>query len=160
MKRTNRLLHVVTLVFLFTAILVKTPVKTSVKTSVKTPAQGRGSAIPVQTSGSRSLPVRSMDATGKVLSSPRANLSHPKLPLSFEANRGQLGADVKFRARAGDSTVLITSSGPALSLKHGPSKARYSDLQGPNSQRWIKTQFEGANPRARVEGVGQLPGTA
>ncbi|MEP7341223.1 MAG: SBBP repeat-containing protein [Acidobacteriota bacterium] len=73
----------------------------------------------------------------------RADLSHQRenfgnLPLSFEANRGQAGAQVKFIARQREFTLALTPT---------------SVMLGP-----VKMQFAGANAAPRLSGLNPLLG--
>src|ERR1022692_3406324 len=45
--------------------------------------------------------------------------TYGKLPLSFEANRGQTNQNVKFLSRGRGHTLFLTCDGSGLSLKHG-----------------------------------------
>ncbi len=75
---------------------------------------------------------------------PRASLldAYGRLPLAFEANRGQSRPEVKFLSRNAGHTLFLTGNGAQL------------QLQGAT----LTLQFPGANPRPAIEGAGVLPG--
>jgi len=68
----------------------------------------------------------------------RQRESYGKLPLSFEANRGQAGEHVKFIARQRELTLALTPTG----MKLGP----------------VNIQFAGANVAQRLSGLNPLLG--
>src|ERR1035438_7707328 len=49
----------------------------------------------------------------------RALVNYAKLPLSFEENRGQAGAQVKFLSHGKDYSILLTPGEVALNLQSG-----------------------------------------
>ncbi len=71
------------------------------------------------------------------------------LPLSFEANRGQTDAQVRFLSRGSGYSFFLTQSGAVLSFS--------SDAAGDSV---LRMQLAGASPAASIEGVNQLPGTS
>ena len=82
-----------------------------------------------------SAPLRASAARNAGTKSARADLSRQhenfgKLPLGFEANRGQAGEQVKFIARQREFTLALTPAGMML----GP----------------VKMQFAGANAGGRI----------
>ncbi|HVS83976.1 MAG TPA: PQQ-dependent sugar dehydrogenase [Pyrinomonadaceae bacterium] len=66
------------------------------------------------------------------------------LPLAFEVNRGQADPRAKFLSRQNGSELLLTATGAILRLR--------------DARRPFTLKFLGANPRASVNGVDQLPG--
>jgi photosystem II stability/assembly factor-like uncharacterized protein len=128
---------------------------------VRMPTQGRVVPVPRRASKSLEVPVRPTPAIADRSFSPSARAARPRLPLSFEVNHGQLGAGVEFRSRSGGSTLLITSTGPVVSVKPArPSEVGRSHTEGDQgASNWIKAQLEGASALAPVEGMDQLPGT-
>ena len=70
--------------------------------------------------------------------------AYGKLPLVFEANRGQSNEQVKFLSRASGHTVFLTATETVLSTDTPDSPVRMKLL--------------GANPAPRVEGLKQLLG--
>jgi hypothetical protein len=79
-----------------------------------------------------------------------AAVSYLRLPLSFEANRGQTDAQVKFLARGPGYTLFLTSQEAVLAL--GGSAAR-----GPKAA-VVRLELRGAEPQARVLGERELGG--
>jgi len=80
-----------------------------------------------------------------------------KLPLSFEANQGQVDPQVKFTARGKGFSLFLTGSSAVLALTQGeaakPAHAgRTTDV--------VRMELMGANPNAGVSGAEQLSGTA
>jgi hypothetical protein len=72
--------------------------------------------------------------------------SYGKLPLSFEANRGQTARQVKFLARGPGYTLFLTGDAAVLSLHRQKANAV------------LRMKLQGANARASVTGAGALPG--
>ncbi|HYS17149.1 MAG TPA: SBBP repeat-containing protein [Candidatus Binatia bacterium] len=91
-----------------------------------------------------------------------------KLPLSFEANRGQTDSQVRFLSRSLQHTLLlapteavlvfVTREHPEGSQGHG-AKAKLGK-PGPATRTVLRMTFLGANPDARVTGREELPGKA
>ncbi|MGH9433953.1 MAG: SBBP repeat-containing protein, partial [Terriglobia bacterium] len=101
-----------------------------------------------------------------------------KLPLSFEANRGQTNHRVKFLARGAGYMLFLTGNEAVLSLrqtKRGREEAeRRDDIQKlkigtrPSSlvaghspdttEAIVRLRLAGANRRPQITGVGELPG--
>ena len=94
------------------------------------------------------------------------SVSLRSLPLHFEVNQGQAGAEVKFLARTRGSTVLLTSEGAMLRLRAGtaeaPSNRQAHDGRdsGSSPQRWgtLGLRFLGGNASSSLSGVDELPG--
>ena len=78
--------------------------------------------------------------------SPRVMDSYGKLPLSFEANRGQTARQVKFLARGPGYTLFLTPDAAVLSL------------HGQKANAVLRMKLAGANARAGVTGADALPG--
>jgi hypothetical protein len=77
---------------------------------------------------------------------PRVVDSYGKLPLSFEANRGQTARQVKFLARGAGYTLFLTGDAAVLSLHREKANAV------------LRMKLAGANARAGVTGADALPG--
>jgi len=77
---------------------------------------------------------------------PRVVDSYGKLPLSFEANRGQTAPQVKFLARGPGYTLFLTADAAVLSLARQKTNAV------------LRMRLQGANARASVTGADALPG--
>lgn len=102
--------------------------------------------------------------------------SYGRLPLSFEANRGQVDSQVKFLSRGNGSTIFLTSTEAVLALRNGA--AQPSDASRPlHGQREtsvgrkmapqlpglrrplvLRMKLVGANPEAQIAGSEPLPG--
>ena len=106
--------------------------------------------------------------------------SYGKLPLSFEVNQGQAKNGVKFLARGAGSEIYLTSNEIILNLKRpieseeenrGIASERIDQGTGktlfrqesrrknnPHPQDILKMTLAGANRRATIAGVDELPG--
>ncbi len=92
--------------------------------------------------------------------------TYGKLPLSFEANRGQTNAQVKFLSRGRGYTLFLTPGEAVLAVRkvHGkPStrlqKAAVTPDQPPETTTTVlRMQLVGANPATRMVGLDALPG--
>src|SRR4051794_26549541 len=80
---------------------------------------------------------------------PSAAATHPRvqprIPIAFEANRGQSSSPVRYLARAGHATTYLTASRIVLALRHGS----HRDV--------MAMRFPGADP-SRVSSERRLPG--
>ncbi len=101
-----------------------------------------------------------------------------KLPLAFEANRGQTDSRVKFLSRAPGYSLFLTSSEAVLAMGRPPAsdgeppaggqvkiEDRNSEIApAPSYQPVIPAllhmKLVGANPEAKVRGLDQLPGAS
>jgi Beta-propeller repeat len=92
-----------------------------------------------------------------------------KLPLSFEANKGQTEGRVKFLSRGRGYGLFLTSSEAVLALHHGKSKAQKSKGQINDPRFWgvdpksqslsvLRLKLVGANPAIEITGLEELPG--
>jgi len=79
--------------------------------------------------------------------SPRVMDSYGKLPLSFEANRGQTAREVKFLSRGRGYTLFLTEGAAAVLSLHGK-----------EANAVLRMKLGGANAHARVTGADPLPG--
>jgi hypothetical protein len=79
-----------------------------------------------------------------------------KLPLSFEANRGQSDAKVKFLSRNGGYTLFLTGDEAVLALRAKPT----DDPKTNNPGAVLRMKLHNANPAAKVTGIDQLAGTS
>ena len=88
-----------------------------------------------------------------------------QLPLPFEANRGQVDAQVEFLSRGHGYTLFLTSTEAVLSLRT-PAEDDKIPLQEkhatftprPSEQQVVRMQLVGANARPAVVGLQELPG--
>jgi hypothetical protein len=92
------------------------------------------------------------------------------LPLSFEANQGQMDSHVQFLSRGRGHQLFLTPSDAVLTLRTGEAKGagregeadqgQLSNSTPPTSHSVVRMTFEGANPHAEVVGLDKLPGIA
>src|SRR5213594_1733632 len=78
----------------------------------------------------------------------RLAASYGKLPLSFEANRGQTDRRVKFLSRGRGYTFFLAPTEAVLALRH-PTKSEKTAL---------RIRLIGTNSRSSLVGVEELPG--
>jgi hypothetical protein len=83
----------------------------------------------------------------------RAATAYARLPLHFEANRGQTDPQVKFLARGIGQALFLTQREAVLVLSQ-------PDPAAQGAQIVLRMAFVGANPQARVGGLEPLPGKA
>jgi len=107
-----------------------------------------------------------LSASGAQASETRLHEAYGKLPLSFEANRGQTDPQVKFLSRGPHHTLFLTSdeavmvfTKPELSAKNTPAEVKPSKRERA-TQAVLRIRFVGANPKTRVQGQEELPGKA
>src|SRR2546422_1798207 len=79
--------------------------------------------------------------------------SYGKLPLYFEANRGQTDRQVKFLNRGRGYSLFLTPTEAILALSPRPTEG-----EGQGEGAILRMSFVGADPKARVEGQEKLPG--
>src|SRR5207302_2382363 len=96
------------------------------------------------------------------------SVAYGRLPLTFEANRGQTDPQFKFLTRTGHRVVYLTPTEAVLVLTTGQGK-RQDDVARarPSPKRpeahqatVVRMRFAGANPAPRMTGLEALPGTA
>jgi hypothetical protein len=80
----------------------------------------------------------------------RMSQTYGKLPLHFEANKGQIDEQVKFLARGKGHTIFLTPSETVLVFAQREHNARTA----------LRMTFVGANPEPRLVGAEELPGKA
>jgi hypothetical protein len=100
----------------------------------------------------------------------RVSESYGKLPLSFEANRGQTDPKVKFLTRGRGQTIFLTSNAATLVFtKAAPKAGNKPSIVGSRGREALakavestalRMTFLGANPDARVTGQVELPAKA
>src|SRR5438445_315295 len=92
-----------------------------------------------------------------------------KLPLVFEANRGQTDSRVKFLSRGNGYTLFLTATETVLALAGRRSSVAGNRFRGPRPDATmpaetesglVRMQFIGANPEPSVSGLEELPGKA
>jgi len=99
----------------------------------------------------------------------RLRESYGKLPLSFEANRGQMDSEVKFLSRGNGYSLFLTSTEAILALrkqedvgrKNAVSVINNSSLAPrPSPSSTLRMKLLGSNATARMTGLDELPGKA
>ena len=81
-----------------------------------------------------------------------------QVPLTFEVNRGQTAAQVKYLSRGLGRTLFLTPSEAVLVLQRDQQARR--DPGTPAQPTVLRLRLVGANPAPRVEGLELLPGKA
>jgi chitodextrinase len=89
--------------------------------------------------------------------------AYGKLPMSFEVNRGQADARVKFLARGNGYNFFLTSAGAVLTLGRPSGDVSRAGKVAParaagRRPAVLRMEMEGANPSAQVTGVDELEG--
>ena len=79
----------------------------------------------------------------------RVAANYGKLPLIFEANRGQTDARVKFLSRGRGYTLFLTDSEAVLSLRGAEGKGHA-----------LRVKLLGAEAEPKMTGLGRLPGVS
>lgn len=78
-----------------------------------------------------------------------------KIPLHFEANRGQTDPSTTFISRAGDHTLLLKKNEAQLLL---PNRSRASNGRSEAKPDVLKMKLAAANEDPTIEGLDELPG--
>jgi len=94
--------------------------------------------------------------------------AYGKLPLSFELNRGQTDAQVKFLSRGSGYTLFLTRTEAVLALRNpqggedaaaaGPQGEKTPNPNPKNPVTVLRMRLLGANTAPQVEGLDTLPG--
>jgi Bacterial Ig domain/Carboxypeptidase regulatory-like domain/IPT/TIG domain/Beta-propeller repeat len=83
-------------------------------------------------------------------------------PLSFETNKGQADATVKFLAHSGSGGVLLSSRETTLLLTKTKANVKNAHSRSatldPPSLTALRMKLQGANPNPKVIGLDELPG--
>src|SRR6266567_2897425 len=95
----------------------------------------------------------------------RIRAGYGKLPLSFEANQGQVDKRVKFLARGHGYTLFLTSDAAIMTLQSGATNSAADGLNpGPtnhapsNRGAVLHMKMVGADLSARISGIDEQPG--
>src|SRR5882762_8574623 len=97
-----------------------------------------------------------------------ANETYGRLPLHFEANRGQTHEDVRFLARgpgyslyltAGEAVLVLTKPNPDAKRELRRTPERLS-TQARGTPVVVRTSLVGAAPKPIMSGLDELPGKA
>jgi hypothetical protein len=114
---------------------------------------------PVPSKASSSLSQPDPKTQGKILE------SYGKLPLSFEANRGQTDARVKFVSRSSGYTLFLTGDEAVFSLRGSkanggalPASPRLRPTVVPIANAILRMKLVKTNPAAKATGEDELPG--
>jgi hypothetical protein len=78
----------------------------------------------------------------------RVAANYGQLPLRFEANRGQVDAQVRYVSRGPGYSLFLTSGAAVLSLAG----------EQPGTDAVVRMRLLGADPSPRIEGTERLPG--
>jgi beta-propeller repeat-containing protein len=99
-------------------------------------------------------------APAPVWDKPKLMETFGKLPLMFEANRGQTDQQVKFLSRGRGYTLFLTGTEAVLALRQGSTNSLAPDSGERDRVRGqvLRMQFKGANPTPRASGLEPLPG--
>ena len=90
-----------------------------------------------------------------------ASAEYGKLPLSFEANRGQAAPEVKFISRGYGCSLFLTGSEAVLALTEGAAKTEPGNPKLSKAKTSVvRMSVVGANPSAQAVGTQDLPGVA
>lgn len=89
---------------------------------------------------------------------PRIAETYGRLPLSFEANRGQTAAQVKFLARGSGYNLFLTSTETVLALQQPERHQRADTKEAAPFGGVIRMRLLGGRPDAPVAGRDELPG--
>jgi hypothetical protein len=85
--------------------------------------------------------------------------AYAKLPLHFEANRGQTDSRVKFQSRGSGYTLFLTPSEAVMVLRSAQADpSPLASNHEPGTHSVLRMKIEGANPSPRVSGLEPLPG--
>ena len=89
----------------------------------------------------------------------RVSETYGKLPLQFEANRGQTDKQVRFLSRGAGYSLYLTSSEAVLVLSQPRADAK-RDAQTPAKSVALRMSLVGATRKPEVSGLDELPGKA
>src|SRR5215475_3037732 len=91
----------------------------------------------------------------------KVNEAYGKLPLSFEVNRGQVDATIRFLSMGADYSILFRPDQVRLSL-NGAELNKKGESGGcretARNHSPISVRFINANPSPQIEGMDELPG--
>jgi hypothetical protein len=98
------------------------------------------------------------DSAAQTAAKNRLSQAYGKLPLSFQANRGQTDSRVDFIARGSGYSLFLSPSEAVLSLSPSVKKER-SSTDSTRKPAVVRMTLVDANPNARVAATEALPGT-
>jgi beta-propeller repeat-containing protein len=108
-----------------------------------------------------SLVRRAADQSQKPSTATKAAIraAHLRLPLSFEANKGQTDSRVKFLSRGPGYTLFLTPDEAVLALAKSRKTETRKGRPGHSSQASVvRMRLAGSQPASRMRGVDQMPG--
>jgi len=123
-------------------------------------------SLPQAAHGADTSGVKGQAASDRQASRASVSLNYGRLPLSFEANRGQSDPRVKFQSRGSGYSLYLTDSGAVLALsKPIPVNARSHKGGAPahppsRVTDVVRMDLPGASRGLQVKGTGQLAATA
>jgi hypothetical protein len=105
-------------------------------------------------------------AVAAAAAQPKRLADYGKLPLGFEANRGQTDSTVRYLSRGSGYTLFLTPNEAVFSLRQGAGKALspYSAIGSTHStpelaqDAVLRVQLAASNPNAPITALDQLPG--
>ena len=102
------------------------------------------------------------------VSNPQITATMMKMPLQFEANHGQVDAQVQFLARGTGYTLFLTPTESVMVLQQREAPTAKDPLAmsdttvvpeaAPIKQSVVRMKLEGANPSPAIDGMEPLPG--
>src|SRR5215213_9774494 len=113
-------------------------------------------------SGRREAPARPGDGTQTLAQDESARGAYGRMPMSFEANRGQAEGSVDFLARGAGYALFLRPTEAVFVLRNDEGVAsvnRKSEIRNPKSK-VLRMRLAGANAGARAEGSDELSGKA
>src|SRR5215213_5766081 len=78
--------------------------------------------------------------------------AYRRLPLTFEANRGQVDQQVKFLTHGGGANVFLTDNEAMLALSRGTEKTRETRVTSKRVQSILRLKLAGSNPAPHLTG--------
>src|SRR5438309_281207 len=101
------------------------------------------------------------DAKPDQASREQLSQAYGKLPLYFEANRGQTDAQVRFLSRSHRQTLFLTSTEAVLVFTESSQTATgQPEKPGQAAGTTLRMAFADSNPQPQVAGLEELPGKA
>jgi beta-propeller repeat-containing protein len=91
----------------------------------------------------------------------RVSEAYGRLPLHFEANRGQTHEDVRFLSRGAGYSLYLTAGEAVLVLAQPNPKAKRDErMQAQGAPVMVRMSLEGSTSKPLVSGLEELPGKA
>src|SRR5215813_8014392 len=102
--------------------------------------------LPIATISAATEPTPPFVPTATPTVRPRTDV-YARLPLAFEANRGQADDTVRFIARAPGHSIFLMSTEAMMTFSHGR-----------RTSATVRMRLIGANPASAITGIEKLPG--